>query len=370
MGKKAGLCFIRNNEGNILRYLICFAWLLISFTAVASDSDYTVTVPITSDDMNEIRQVARVKAQWKAALDLPVVVGGQANLSADGEYSEEIKALALAAMDVKTLSETWDHESGVYTLKARVNLDESKTASLLTEVTNNKKLKSQLASLHSTILKVIQSNRMTGDIREFDNALNATQAFILSLDDKAREAAEYELKLLYHKMAIDYLVTPVMTAFEYHVESKTDHEMRIRISNRHVINKWGANLGWKHLGGCPAEYTYPRSYSWRERMASPHADYSFTAAHGLHPSGGDFSIKPIGCVFADVFKGTVYEAEPLAFSLRFKPHHRISGVNPKVDGLAFHISVRNPSEVLKSAVTNADFTKELFIAELHVLGGI
>lgn len=105
-------------------------------------------------------------------------------------------------------------------------------------------------------------------------------------------------------------------------------------------------------------------------MASPHADYSFTAAHGLHPSGGDFSIKPIGCVFADVFKGTVYEAEPLAFSLRFKPHHRISGVNPKVDGLAFHISVRNPSEVLKSAVTNADFTKELFIAELHVLGGI
>src|SRR5690554_7329317 len=48
-----------------------------------------------------------------------------------------------------------------------------KTASLLTEVTNNKKLKSQLASLHSTILKVIQSNRMTGDIREFDNALNA-----------------------------------------------------------------------------------------------------------------------------------------------------------------------------------------------------
>lgn len=353
-----------------MRFLICILCLLTSFSVMGTNREYTVTVPITSDDTNEIRQVARVKLQWEAALDLPVVVGGQANLSADGVYSEEIKALALAAMDVKPLSETWDHESGVYILKASVILDESKTASLLTEITNNKKLKSQLTELHSTILKVIQSNRMPGDIREFGNALNATQAFILLLDDNAREAAEYELNLLYHKMAIDYLVTPVMTAFEYHVESKTDHEMRIRISNPHMINAWRTDLGWRSLGDCPAKHPSGMSLSWSEEKKAPHAYYTFTYDHGRKLSGGGFSITPKNCAFADVFKGTIYEAEPLAFTLMFKPNHRISYVSPKVDGLAFHISVRNPSEALRNATTNADFTKELFVAELRVLDGV
>lgn len=331
-----------------MRFILMLLFFLGSVNATAND--YTVTVPINSANTDEVKQVARVKAQWKAALDLPVMVGGKSSVNSDGRYSEQIKALAVAALDVTTLSESWNYEQSTYTLNARVTLNEGRSAAMLAELASSKALQKQLDELHHAIIAVIESDKIDGHLQTLDAALDATRAYTLMLDEQSSREAQYALMKHFYKRAMDAFVTPIMAGWEYHVELDNGREMRIRVSNPIADQFKKRNFGWDSLGSCAASgLFFSELYRRGDKM---------------------FSLSPRDCSFSDLYQGTVYEGKSYRFTVSFRESLWVTEKTPRSGSDYYHLVINQPPQSLRQAKTNAEFTRALFHVTLDTAGEI
>lgn len=144
-----------------MRYILVFISLLMSFSVTSQE--YTVTVPIDGQPDSEVRNAARVKVQWEAALNYPVLVSGNEYTNEMDEYRAEIAAMTVGAVNVETISEQWLRDQNTLRYTAMASLNEAVTLKAFDNLRNNVSLQKELSAAYSKMNALIAEKTVDAD---------------------------------------------------------------------------------------------------------------------------------------------------------------------------------------------------------------
>jgi Arc/MetJ family transcription regulator len=141
---------------NLSAFLVVFSLALGSFGLNAENVTVQVSESINERPDAVVRQSARLRATYMGLNKLPVIVKGKEVLSS-GRYDEYLSALGAAYVDVTTLEESWDRESGELTLTASVAVDSDKVAVALAQIGDSDYAWAQLKRIQETMDKLLEA---------------------------------------------------------------------------------------------------------------------------------------------------------------------------------------------------------------------
>lgn len=133
-----------------MRFFLILIFLFSQLAFANEAIDVSVVEPIDGRLEFEVRQSARLKAQQEALPRLPLVISGLERLK-DENYTQEIKALSVAYLNVNITKEVWDRENNAYTLDAEVSLDDTVTEQMLGSVRDSEILQKKLRAAYEEI---------------------------------------------------------------------------------------------------------------------------------------------------------------------------------------------------------------------------
>lgn len=124
--------------------------ITLSLSALASEHQVEVVVPINNKTDFEVRQLAKLMVKEETVERLPLIMSGK-ELLVDGEFSSEIKALSMGQVNVSVLSERWERTLNTYTLSAVGSLNTEKTLKMVEGVMDNLELQKRLRDAYAVI---------------------------------------------------------------------------------------------------------------------------------------------------------------------------------------------------------------------------
>ncbi|MBT42065.1 MAG: hypothetical protein CMF12_06030 [Idiomarina sp.] len=162
--------------------------LLLSFSVISQE--YTVTVPINDQPDNVVRNAARVKVQWEAALNYPVLISGNEYTNEMDEYRAEIAAMTVGAVNVQTVSEQWLRSQNMLRYTATTSLNEAVTMAAFDNLRSSMSLQKELSAAYAKMNALIAEKTIDAD--QF--LLNAKKAAAASKVFFVQDTLESTLK--------------------------------------------------------------------------------------------------------------------------------------------------------------------------------
>lgn len=190
-----------------MRHILVLLSALISFSV--SSQEYTVSVPIDGLSDKEVRNAARIKVQWEAAMNYPVLISGREYTNEMDEYRSEITAMTVGAVNVSTVSERWLREQNRLEYTGLATLNEAVTLDAFEDLRNNISLQKELQEAYEKMNAIVSGQSIDAD--QF--LLSAQKANVASKVYYAQGTLEETLKA--KAVLRDYFLNVVM--YDYYL---------------------------------------------------------------------------------------------------------------------------------------------------------
>lgn len=143
--------------GAKLKIVFCVLFLLLTHAASAQNITVSIELDTTNKTQTQARNEVELLVIKQAINNMPKLIEGKETLSNDG-YSAEIKAVAVAYIDVNVISENWDAENNLLLTVAIAKLDEEKSISLINTIHQQNLADENLASAYKQIEALLNSH--------------------------------------------------------------------------------------------------------------------------------------------------------------------------------------------------------------------
>lgn len=233
--------------------------LLLGATSAAKAE--TVKASIAIDGRNDaiVKDEARKKAIWKAALHYPALVSGVEEIDSTGKFSSEITALTAGAVELDTIREEWDRANNQYTLVAKASVNQSVSIEMIQGVQANLELQKRLKRVYQDLDKAVSSS--SAMIKEFEQSMDDIK-LVSSVNYRrdsykeslvAREAMEKHFRSTVLRKVIQPLYDEVtFKLYDF------DQDRVLFTSN---IDSVGSAIDWSEFGSNCSVYVSPYLHS-------------------------------------------------------------------------------------------------------------
>jgi hypothetical protein len=212
-----------------------FLSITLSISAMASEHEVEVVVPINNKTDFEVRQLAKLMVKEKTVERLPLIMSGK-ELLVDGEFSSVIKALSMGQVDVSVLFERWERTLNTYTLSAVGTLNSEKTLKMVEGVMDNIELQKRLRNAYA-VIDDISDNYDAKSYLHSELELMAINKSILVRDSLA---SSIEAERKYSEQVLttfqEFYLHNLQSGITMNVEKITQKYIHVRFSGNDTFN--------------------------------------------------------------------------------------------------------------------------------------
>jgi len=191
--------------------LLIILVLAAAFSSVSYGKTVDVSVAINDKADSVVKDAARKKAIWQAALDYPALVSGVESMDSSGQFKSEITALTAGAIELETIREEWDRDNNEYTLVAKASVNQSVSLEMIKGVQGNLELQKRLKRVYQDLDKAIRADSaVTADFEQGMDDIRLVSSVIYRRDSyEASLAAKEAMEKHFRSTVLRKVVQPL-----------------------------------------------------------------------------------------------------------------------------------------------------------------